>query len=81
LRPAPFSYVGTRNTSTSSQKDLKESLKDVIPAKRKQLEKLKAEHGQKVLCEVKVENAIGGMRYVSIPDRRRLQWHLTVAAD
>lgn len=65
--------MGTRNTSTSLQKDLKESLRDVIPAKRKQLGELKAEHGQKVLGEVKVENAIGGMRYVSIPVRRRLQ--------
>jgi citrate synthase len=39
-------------------------LKEVIPAKREQLKKLKAEHGNKVIGEIKVENAIGGMRYV-----------------
>jgi len=54
--------VGKRNTSTSAQKDLKETLKDVIPAKREQLKKLKTEHGHKVLGEIKVGNAIGGMR-------------------
>lgn len=35
----------------------------MIPAKREQLRKLKAEHGGKVLGEIKVENALGGMRY------------------
>ncbi|KAI5799508.1 citrate synthase-like protein, partial [Pyronema domesticum] len=46
----------------STQKDLKETLKEVIPAKREQLKKLKAEHGNKVIGEIKVENVIGGMR-------------------
>ncbi|PWW73677.1 citrate synthase [Tuber magnatum] len=55
-------YVGQRNASTLAQKDLKETLKEVIPVKREMLKKLKAEHGEKVLGEVKVENAIGGMR-------------------
>ncbi|PUU73032.1 citrate synthase-like protein [Tuber borchii] len=59
IRPA---RVGHRNASTSAQKDLKETLKEVIPVKREILKKLKAEHGQKVLGEVRVENAIGGMR-------------------
>lgn len=59
IRPA---HVGQRNASTSAQKDLKETLKEVIPVKREMLKKLKAEHGQKVLGEVRVENAIGGMR-------------------
>lgn len=39
-------------------------MKEVIPAKREQLKKLKAEHGNKVIGEIKVENVIGGMRYV-----------------
>ncbi|KAG0642448.1 citrate synthase-like protein [Tuber brumale] len=55
-------YAGQRNASTLAQKDLKETLKEVIPGKREALKRLKAEHGQKVLGEVKVENAIGGMR-------------------
>lgn len=58
--------VGRRNASTSTEKDLKETLKEVIPEKREMLKKLKAEHGQKVLGEVKVENAIGGMRFGSL---------------
>ncbi|CUS13852.1 unnamed protein product [Tuber aestivum] len=58
IRPV---YVGQRNASTLAQKDLKETLKEVIPAKREMLKKLKVEHGEKVLGEVKVENAIGGM--------------------
>ncbi|KAI5853904.1 citrate synthase-like protein [Tricharina praecox] len=62
FRPATISYVAKRNASTSSQKDLKETLKEVIPAKREQLKQLKAVHGQKVLGEITVENAIGGMR-------------------
>jgi len=49
----------------SGQPDLKTTLKEVIPAKREYLKKIKTEHGNKVLGEVKVENAIGGMRYVT----------------
>jgi citrate synthase len=64
LTPA---YAARRNASTSTEKDLKETLKEVIPVKREMLKKLKAEHGQKSLGEVKVENAIGGMRSVSPP--------------
>jgi len=60
IRPT---YVGQRSASTSAQKDLKETLNEVIPLKREMLKKLKAEHGQKVLGEVRVENAIGGMRF------------------
>jgi len=47
---------------STAQADLKTTLKEVIPVKREQLKKLKAEHGQKSLGEVKVENVIGGMR-------------------
>lgn len=57
-----IAYASKRNSSTSTQKDLKETLKEVIPVKREQLKKLKAEHGHKSLGEIKVENAIGGMR-------------------
>jgi citrate synthase len=37
-------------------------LKEVIPAKRELLKKLKSEHGSKVIGEIRIENAIGGMR-------------------
>ncbi|KAJ7063228.1 citrate synthase [Mycena amicta] len=40
----------------------KETLQEVIPAKQEQLRKLKSEHSQAVVGDVKVENIIGGMR-------------------
>jgi citrate synthase len=52
----------TRCYSSSSEPDLKETLKEVIPAKRELLKKVKA-MGSKVIGEVKIENTIGGMRY------------------
>jgi citrate synthase len=46
----------------ASTKSLRETLKEVIPAKQEQLKKLKAEHGNTTVGEVKVDNIIGGMR-------------------
>ncbi|KAJ7097993.1 citrate synthase [Mycena belliarum] len=46
----------------ASTKSLKETLQEVIPRKQEQLKKLKAEHSQTVVGDVKVENIIGGMR-------------------
>ncbi|KAL4068050.1 citrate synthase-like protein [Scleroderma citrinum] len=46
----------------ASTKTLKETLQEVIPPKQEQLKRLKAEHGQTVVGDVKVENIIGGMR-------------------
>ncbi|KJA20230.1 hypothetical protein HYPSUDRAFT_68631 [Hypholoma sublateritium FD-334 SS-4] len=46
----------------ASTKSLRDTLKEIIPAKQEQLKKLKAEHGDTVVGEVKVENIIGGMR-------------------
>lgn len=46
----------------ASTKSLRETLKEVIPAKQEQLKKLKTEHGQTVVGDVKVDNIIGGMR-------------------
>jgi len=48
--------------SSSSEPDLKETFKKVLPAKRELLKKVKA-HADKKLGDVKVENALGGMRY------------------
>jgi citrate synthase len=51
---------GIRGYATA-EPDLKATLKEVIPAKRELLKKVKA-HGDKVIGEVKVENTLGGMR-------------------
>ena len=50
--------------SASSEPDLKETFKKVLPTKRELLKKVKA-HADKKLGDVKVENALGGMRYTS----------------
>ncbi|CAJ2504569.1 Uu.00g119630.m01.CDS01 [Anthostomella pinea] len=61
-RAAPTAIVPTaRCYSSSSEPDLKATLKDVIPAKRELFKKVKA-HGSAVIGEIKVENTIGGMR-------------------
>lgn len=57
---APICLV-RRNYASSSEPDLKETMKRVIPAKRELLKKVKA-HSDKKLGDVKVENALGGMR-------------------
>ncbi|KAK7693369.1 hypothetical protein QCA50_002937 [Cerrena zonata] len=46
----------------ASTKTLKQVLDEVIPPKQAQLKKLKAEHGQAVIGDIKVEHVIGGMR-------------------
>ncbi|KAM6500584.1 Citrate synthase-like protein [Amanita muscaria] len=52
-------FASKRFASTQS---LRETLQDVIPAKQEQLRKLKLNHGQTTVGEVKVENIVGGMR-------------------
>ncbi|KAI1101300.1 citrate synthase [Jackrogersella minutella] len=62
LRAAPTVLLSAvRSYSSSSEPDLKATLKEVIPAKRELLNLVKS-HGSKVIGEVKVENIIGGMR-------------------
>ncbi|KII89205.1 hypothetical protein PLICRDRAFT_53670 [Plicaturopsis crispa FD-325 SS-3] len=58
--PRNASYSSFRRLA--STKTLKETLQEVIPAKQAQLKKLKAEHGQAVVGDVKVEHIVGGMR-------------------
>ncbi|KAI9823423.1 MAG: hypothetical protein M1832_002433 [Thelocarpon impressellum] len=58
----PCVVDGVRAFSSATEPDLKAVLKDIIPAKRELLKRLKTEHGGKVLGDVRVENAIGGMR-------------------
>lgn len=59
-RPCPISFH--RTYATASEPDLKSTLREVIPEKRELLKKVKS-HGGKVIGEVKVENALGGMRF------------------
>ena len=54
-----------RGYATGSEPSLKETLAQLIPAKRELLKKVKA-HGDKVIGEVKIENTLGGMRYVNL---------------
>ena len=53
--------VHSRAFGSAVDLDLKSTLKEIIPAKRELLKKVKS-HGAKVIGEVKVENTIGGMR-------------------
>ncbi|EIM90122.1 citrate synthase [Stereum hirsutum FP-91666 SS1] len=62
LSAKPLSRSATWGRRFASTKTLKEALQEVIPAKQAQLKKLKAEHSQKVIGDIKVENVIGGMR-------------------
>lgn len=59
----PLVSPSYRSYATASEPDLKTTLKECIPAKRELLKKVKA-HSDKVIGEVKVENTLGGMRYV-----------------
>jgi len=46
----------------SSSLSLKDTLREIIPAKREQFKKLRTEHGTKSLGLINVEGAMGGMR-------------------
>ncbi|KAF5365614.1 hypothetical protein D9758_003214 [Tetrapyrgos nigripes] len=58
-RSSPFTTSFRRNASTKS---LKETLEEVIPQKQQHLKRLKAEHSDTVIGDVKVASVIGGMR-------------------
>ncbi|KAL8815231.1 MAG: hypothetical protein Q9223_005614 [Gallowayella weberi] len=53
--PCPRCY------SSTAEPDLKATLREVIPAKRELLKKVKS-HASKTIGEVKIENTLGGMR-------------------
>jgi len=62
LAVRPAIVPAFRGYATSSEPDLKATFKEVLPAKRELLKKVKAQGG-KVIGDVKVENTLGGMRY------------------
>ena len=53
----------TRCYSSGSEPDLKTALRQAIPAKRELLKKIKTQHADRTIGEVKAANVIGGMRY------------------
>ena len=57
-------YAAKRNYASASEPDLKTTLKEIIPAKRELLKKVKA-HADKKIGDVKIENTLGGMRYAA----------------
>lgn len=57
---ASYAY-NTVRTYATAEPDLKTTLKEVIPAKRELLKKVKA-HASKSIGDVKIENTLGGMR-------------------
>ena len=65
-RVVPACTSSIRHYSSANEPDLKTTLKEVIPAKRELLKKVKS-HASKTIGEVKVENTLGGMRY-TLPD-------------
>jgi hypothetical protein len=52
----------------TAELDLKDTMRKIIPAKRELLKKVKA-NGDKKLGELRVENALGGMRYGHLHNR------------
>lgn len=63
LRVLSSAISSIRTYSSASELDLKTTLKEAIPAKRELLKKVKS-HANKTIGEVKVENTLGGMRYI-----------------
>jgi citrate synthase len=61
LAVRPAVAPACRNYATSSEPDLKTTFKEVLPAKRELLKKVKALSDKKI-GDVKVENTLGGMR-------------------
>ncbi|KAF9346306.1 citrate (Si)-synthase, partial [Mortierella sp. AD094] len=57
-----FAASAIRAYSTSKPQGLKDRLRELIPEKREEVKKVKAEFGSKVLGETTVDMAYGGMR-------------------
>lgn len=61
LKNAKLQFVAQRCYS-NGEKTLKERFAEIFPAKAEEIKKLKKEHGQTVIDQVKLEQAFGGMR-------------------
>ncbi|KAI8390880.1 citrate synthase [Radiomyces spectabilis] len=62
FRFAPATAVGASRAYSSKTQTLKERLAELIPQKKEEVKAFKAEYGSKVLGEVTVDQAYGGMR-------------------
>lgn len=65
VAPRQFAAASTA-VRYASTKTLQQTLAEVVPEKREQLAKLKAEHAESNLGEVKVSHLLGGMRGLKI---------------
>jgi citrate synthase len=63
--------LARRLYSTSAEPTLKETLRSIIPEKRELLKQVKAVSDRK-LGDLKVESALGGMRWVDTPKHSSL---------
>ena len=61
LTPPPILHNATRTYATTSEPDLKETLRSLIPEKRDLLQRVRS-HASQPIGEVKIENTLGGMR-------------------
>jgi citrate synthase len=63
-----FAVAATASQSVryASTKTLQEAVAEVVPAKREQLKKLKADYNDRSLGEIKLENLLGGMRGLKV---------------
>ncbi|KAL0095085.1 citrate synthase [Phycomyces blakesleeanus] len=62
FRFAPAAAIGATRTYASKAQTLKERLAELIPQKQEEVKAFKKEYGNKVLGEVTVDQAYGGMR-------------------
>ncbi|KAI9021010.1 citrate synthase [Phycomyces nitens] len=62
FRFAPATAIGATRTYASKTQSLKERLAELIPQKQEEVKAFKKEYGNKVLGEVTVDQAYGGMR-------------------
>lgn len=64
--PARQQLAASQAVRYASTKTLKDAVAEVVPQKQEQLKKFRAEHGDKSLGDIKVENLIGGMRGLKV---------------
>ena len=65
IAPRQFAAAGTA-VRYASTKTLQQTLAEVVPEKREQLAKLKAEHAESHLGDIKVSHLLGGMRGLKV---------------
>lgn len=64
--PARQYAIASQSVRFASTKTLKDAVAEVVPAKREQLKKLKADYNDASLGQIKLENLLGGMRGLKV---------------